>query len=112
MFRVDPAAVRVAAEEFEASANHLTVAAQYHRAPSQLEFFDKGLIRKIQDSHQEFVNLLQERLDSAASALKASAEQLRKVAKFYSQTDFTAAEQLDATLPAVERVDRSPWGGR
>lgn len=112
MFKVDPVAVQAAAERFEASASHLAVAAQYHRAPSQLEFFDKGLIRKIEDSHQVFVGLLQARLDGAAAALKVSAEELSKVATFYSQTDLAAAAKVDGTLPAVERVEFSPWSGR
>ncbi|GIH08345.1 hypothetical protein Rhe02_64120 [Rhizocola hellebori] len=112
MFKVDPVAVIAAAESFEVSANCLAKAAQYHRAPSQLEFFDKGLIRRIEDSHQEFAGLLQARLDGAAAALKASAEELGRVATFYSQTDLAAAARVDATLPAVERADHSPWSGR
>ena len=112
MFKVDPVAVQAAAERFEASAGHLAVAAQYHRAPSQLEFFDRGLIRRIEDSHLQFAGLLQARLDGAAAALKVSAEELSKVSAFYGRTDLAAAERIDLTLPAVERADSSPWRGR
>jgi hypothetical protein len=112
VFKVDPVAVQAAAERFEACAGHLAVAAEYHRVPSQLEFFDKGLIRKIEDSHQGFASLLQARLDGASAALRVSAAELGKAAAFYSRTDLTAAAGVDATLPAVERADHSPWSGR
>jgi hypothetical protein len=112
VFKVDPAAVYQAAEAFEASANHLASAAEYHQAPSKLEFFDKGIIRKIEGSHQEFARLLQVRLAGAAAALKVSAEELAKMATFYRQANMAVAAKVDASVPAVERADHSAWRGR
>ena len=112
MFKVDPAAVYQAAEAFEASANHLASAAEYHQAPSHLDFFDKGIIRKTEGSHQEFARLLQVRLSEAAAALKVSAEELTKMATFYRQADMAVAAKVDASVPTVERAHHSPWSGR
>ncbi len=112
MFKVDPGALKEAADRFAVDAQHVAMAAKYHQAPSQIEFFDKGLIRKLKDSHEQFANLLQARLDGAAAALRESAEELEKVATFYARTDLAVAARVDAALPAVGRADSDPWSGR
>lgn len=101
MFKVDPEALRAAARAYAASAEHLAVAARYHQTPSKLDFYERGLILSLKDTHEIFSARLQDRLDAAAANTRASAIELDRVATAYSATDRESAGRLDAALTRV-----------
>jgi Excreted virulence factor EspC, type VII ESX diderm len=98
MFKVDPEALRLAANSYATTAEHLRFAGHYHREPSQIDFNAKGIIFELKGGHDGFVALLQERLDTAAANLLQSAIELEKAAAAYVSTDTGSAGRLDATV--------------
>jgi hypothetical protein len=112
MFKVHPESLHTAADDFAVCSGHLANAARYHEEPSHFGFFEKGLIMLVKSSHEEFVALLQQRLDEAATALSLSASALAAAGTMYESTDTAAARAVDETLPHVERIDSEHWRGR
>lgn len=104
MFKVDPEALRTAARDYTTCAGHLAVTAKYHREPSSLEFFENSILALMRPVHEEFVELLQRRLEEVAAALSDSGVGLTGAAAHYESSDADAARVLDRTYPSAARA--------
>jgi len=104
-FRVDPGALRTAADEYAAHADQLDVSVRYHENYSQFDWSNAGLIQLLNGAHHDLTEVLRTRLRQAADLLRDSAIALRRAADGYERTDHTAAARLDALLPSPWPVD-------
>lgn len=104
MYKVDPEALRTAARDYTECSRHLAITASYHRDPSGLEFFENSILALLRCTHEDFVELLQRRLEEVAAALSGSGAGLIAAATHYETSDADSARVLDQTYPPADRA--------
>lgn len=99
----DAEAIRRYADAIAMSSQHAATARDYANRYGHLPPEDVGLISAIRGDHERFSTTLDETLSRLSNVLRASGQELTKVANFYAATNDTAATALDATYPASLR---------
>lgn len=109
-FRVNPQALREAADRMSGYPDTLKRAAAYNQTHREMQWYQEGLLYQITKQHNDLADLLQERLSQAAETLAQSVEGLRVAATAYEHTDATAAAKVDAqyTPPSWPELQGKP----
>jgi uncharacterized protein YukE len=108
VFRVYPPALRAAAAALYGDAEAAQVAKRYAAAHGDMDWHAEGAMLTIIGAHQDFVARLDKRLGHLVDLLAATGAELVDSASYYQHTDRAAAATIDATYPAVARIDPDP----